>query len=70
MAEAAATETDIFEQQKKTIDTLIDVLANQGTANPQIVYTQPAEQTQQKTPNYILYIAIGLGVIIFLLWRK
>jgi hypothetical protein len=64
-----ATETDIFQQQKKTIDTLIDVLAKQGTGQPQIVYTQPAAEEKQATPNYVLYLAIGV-VIVILLLRK
>jgi hypothetical protein len=64
-----ATETDIFQQQKKTIDTLIDVLAKQGTGQPQIVYTQPAAEKKQATPNYVLYLAIGV-VIVILLLRK
>jgi hypothetical protein len=66
MAETA-TETDIFQQQKKTIDTLIDVLAKQGTGQPQIVYTQPAaEESKQAAPNYVLYIVLGIVGIILL----
>jgi hypothetical protein len=67
MAESEATETDIFQQQKKTIDTLIDVLAKQGTGQPQIIYTQPAaEEPKQAAPNYILYIVLGIVAIILI----
>lgn len=65
-----ATETDIFMQQKKTIDTLIDVLEKQGqSSGTQTVYAQPIEQKTEQPPNYLLYGAIGL-VIFLLLKRK
>lgn len=65
--EVEPTQTDIFQQQKKTIDTLIDVFEKQQTVLPQqIIYAQTAQPEQKKTKNYILYIAIGI-VAIYLL---
>jgi len=64
--ENQTTETDIFQQQKKTIDTLIDVLAKQGGPGAQPVFLQPAAEPQTKSPNYLLYIAIGaVGLLLF-----
>ena len=62
------TETDIFQQQKKTIDTLINVLEQQGAQPPQIVYAQQPQTAEQQPKNYILYI--GLGILAFLILRK
>ena len=63
------TETDIFQQQKKTIDTLIDVLEkDQGGSAPQQIYYSQAASPQQKPPNYIMWI--GIGIAVFLLLRK
>ncbi len=65
--ETTETKTDIYMQQKKTIDTLIDVLEKQGGGQPQqIVYATPSQS--KKTPNYLLYAAAGLAAII--LFRK
>jgi len=58
-----ATETDIFQQQKKTIDLLYDVLQRQQTETTQPTYVTPIQQTKADTPNYILYIAIGAAAI-------
>lgn len=63
--ENEATETDIFQQQKKTIDTLINVLERQGAVPAQPVYvtqTQPAKPT-----NYLLYI--GMAALAFLFFK-
>lgn len=69
--ETTTTETDIFQQQKKTIDTLIDVLQKQGVYEQQpsqIVYASPSQEPEKKTPNYLLYI--GIGILIFILVKK
>lgn len=59
------TQTDIFQQQKKTIDTLVQVLAEQGVSQPQqIVYGPPAEPAE-KPPNYLIYLAVGVLAILF-----
>ena len=65
--ETEPTQTDIFQQQKKTIDTLVNILAEQGSQPQQIVYAAPAEQ-QAKPPNYLLYI--GIGILAILLFKK
>jgi len=63
------TETDIFQQQKKTIDTLINVLEQQGGGPAgQPVYVSQPQAQQEKTPNYILWAAIGL--VAFMLLKK
>lgn len=62
------TQTDIFQQQKKTIDTLVQVLAEQGAGQPQqVVYAAPAEPAK-KAPNYLIYLAVG--VLAILLFKK
>ncbi len=63
--ENEATETDIFQQQKKTIDLLYDVLQRQQTETAQPTYITPIQQTKP-APNYILYIGIGALAIWFL----
>lgn len=61
------TQTDIFQQQKKTIDTLVKVLAEQGAGQPQqVVYAAAAEPA--KAPNYLVYL--GVGVLAILLFKK
>ena len=65
-AENDATETDIFQQQKKTIDLLYDVLQRQQTETAQPTYVTPIQQTKP-APNYILYI--GVGVLAFWLLK-
>ena len=59
-----ATETDIFQQQKKTIDTLINVLEQQG-GPAQPVYVSPPAPPAAKPTNYLLYAGLALGAIIF-----
>jgi len=67
--ETEPTQTDIFQQQKKTIDTLVDVLAKEGVSRPQqVVYSTPAAPAAKPT-NYILYAGIAV-VIIFLLKKR
>ena len=66
--ETELTKTDIFQQQKKTIDTLVNILAEQGVAQPQqVVYAAPAEPAK-KAPNYLIYLAVG--VLAILLFKK
>ena len=63
--EVEPTETDIFQQQKKTIDTLIEVLERQGGQQVQPVYVSQAAQTT-KPPNYLLYVGLAIaGILIF-----
>ena len=70
MAETEPTQTDIFQQQKKTIDTLIDVLERQGAGPPQqMVFAAPAPKSEKKTPDYLKWIAIA-AVMFFLLKGK
>jgi len=62
------TQTDIFQQQKKTIDTLVGILAEQGIGQPQqVVYAAPAAEPA-KAPNYLIYLAVG--VVAILLFKK
>jgi len=72
MAEEETTQTDIFQQQKKTIDTLINVLEKQGASGQpqQIIYAQRTQEPEKKTPNYLLYAGIGIGVIALVLFMK
>ena len=62
--ETTVTETDIFQQQKKTIDTLVDVLSQQSAQQQQPVYVTP--QQQEKSPNYVLYIGLAIAAMFFL----
>jgi len=62
--ENLATETDIFQQQKKTIETLQDVLVQKQALGPQIVYASPSPEPTTKSPNYVMWIGIGLGFLI------
>ena len=67
--ETEPTQTDIFQQQKKTIDTLVEVLQRQGSTQPQqIIYASPAEAPEKPTPNYLLWI--GIAVAVFILFKK
>ena len=59
------TQTDIFQQQKQTINTLINVLEQQGSATSQPVF-MPAAEAAPAPPNYLLYIAIALGAYLLL----
>lgn len=62
------TQTDIFQQQKKTIDTLVEVLQRQGSEQPQqIIYASPAEPPEKPAPNYLLWI--GIAIVIFVLFK-
>lgn len=60
--DSTATETDIFQQQEKTIELLYDVLQRQtGTSSvQQPTYVSVPQQTKP-TPNYLLYIALAVG---------
>lgn len=62
------TQTDIFQQQKKTIDTLVQVLAEQGVGQPQQVVYAAAAEPAAKAPNYLIYLAVG--VLAILLFKK
>ncbi len=64
-SENEATDTDIFQQQKQTIDLLYDVLQRQQGEITQPTYVTPIQQTKP-APNYISYIAIGALAIWFL----
>ena len=67
--ETEPTQTDIFQQQKKTIDTLIDVLEKQGSTQPQqIIYAQTEQAEKKKAPNYLLWI--GIAIISFILFKR
>lgn len=57
------TQTDIFMQQKKVIDTLVNELARQSGQPSQIVYATPSAQPERKTPNYLIYAAIAVTAI-------
>ncbi len=57
------TETDIFQQQKKTIDTLIEVLERQGGQQAQPVYLSAPAQPAKPT-NYLLYAGLAIAAII------
>jgi len=64
--ETEPTKTDIFQQQKKTIDTLVDVLEREGASRPQqIVYSTPAPPPAKPT-NYLLYVVIAAVAVILL----
>jgi len=58
-----ATETDIFQQQKKVIDTLVNELARQAGRSEQIIYTSPTAERKVQAPNYLLYGGLILAVI-------
>ena len=60
--DAEPTETDIFQQQKKTIDTLIQVLEKQGGPQQPVYVSPPAPAA--KPPNYLLYAGLAIGAII------
>jgi len=64
------TETDIFKQQEKTAELLYDVILaqqRQQSAAAQPTYITRVEQPAKAAPNYLLYIAIAIGV--FFLFR-
>jgi len=60
-----ATQTDIFMQQKKVIDTLVNELARQGNIQAQPVYVSPPAEQKQDSPNYVLYAGLALAAILF-----
>ena len=57
---STATETDIFQQQSKTIELLYDVLQRQTGTMQQPTYVTAPQQTKT-APNYLLYAAIAVG---------
>jgi len=59
------TQTDIFQQQKQTIDTLISVLEQQGSVAAQPVF-MPAAEAAAAPPNYLLYAGIAFGAWLLL----
>ncbi len=61
-AENKGSETDIFHQQEKTIDTLYDVMQRQQSETTQPTYVTPIQQSKS-APNYLLWLAIGAGAI-------
>ncbi len=61
-----ATETDIFQQQAKTIDLLYDVLQRDTTQQTSPTYVTQPQQTKP-APNYLPYIVVG-AVLLFL-WK-
>lgn len=54
--------TDIFYTQEQMIGSLQDLLSIQDRQQP--VYVSPAAP-QPKPKNYLIYIAIGLGILLF-----
>ena len=65
MAEETEQEkTDIFYVQQQMLDTLTDLFMRQDQQRPQPVYVSPAAPVP-KTPNYLLYIGIGIGILLF-----
>lgn len=66
---AEVTMTDVFQQQQKTIETLVDVFKQQGSTQPQqIIYASPTEAPKKAAPNYLLWI--GIAVAVFTLFKK
>jgi len=65
-AEELATEeeTDIFYMQRQLTETLTDLLAKQLPTQQEAIYVQPAAPVY-KPPNYLLYIGIGVGLLIY-----
>lgn len=59
--DAIAAQTDEFQAREQVIEVLSDVLESQQR---QPVYVAPPRR--EKTPNYILYIGIGIAVLFFL----
>ena len=58
--DTTATDTDIFQQQSKTIELLYDVLQRQSGTTQQPTYVTAPQQTKP-APNYLLYAAIAIG---------
>lgn len=57
------TKTDVFQQQKQTIDTLIDVLERQGSSqSPQVIYSPQVKKQQKPATNYVLIAAVIAGL--------
>ncbi len=61
-----ATNTDIFQQQAKTIDLLYDVLQRDTGQQTSPTYVTQPQQTKP-APNYLPYIAIGVVLLFF--WK-
>ena len=57
-----AEKTDIFYVQQQMLDTLTDMFMRQ---DQQTVYISPPAPTPRPR-NYLLYIAIGIGILIYL----
>ncbi len=70
---ATATETDIFQQQKKTIELLQDAIAKRQQQGAQTVYVQQQKPPAGKPNNYLMYAGIGLLFLVLTgkikLWR-
>ena len=66
MAEETEVEispTDVFQQQEKTIQTLVDVMSSQ---QGQVVFAPAAPAAPAKAPNYLLYAGIAVAAIYLL----
>ena len=61
--ENVTTNTDIFQQQKKTIDTLIEVLDRRGSQQAETVYVRSQPVIEKKSPNYLLYGGLALAAL-------
>ena len=61
-----ATETDIFQQQKQTIELLYDVLRSQQSESPAPTYVSPISTQTKPVPNYLLWAGIGIGLYMLL----
>lgn len=67
MAEEAENQVnlnDVIKEQSQTIQTLVDNIKKTETKSQDvqspIYYTTPQATAEEKSPNYVLYIAIGL----------
>jgi len=63
-AEEKQEETDIFYVQQQMLDTLTHLFTKQDQQRPQPVYVSPAAPVSKPT-NYLLYIGIGIGILLF-----
>lgn len=60
---------DIIKEQQNTIKTLVDNIKSTETeSTQQPIYQTTPQKTAKETPNYTLYIMIGIGL--FLLLRR
>jgi hypothetical protein len=60
----SVTQTDIFKQQAQTIELLQDAIAKQQSQGPSTVYMQPTTSPTTTSPNYLVYVAIGIAVLL------